>query len=191
MSKSYHGQHGDSIIHQIWKQNQGRSLCTNHRLFLLPLTTWPSYLLLVSPALNQDCRNQGCSKPVPTSSFHTKNPRKLQTCSIQGPGYLSKRVTQYGENSVNPQGPGITLQLLKRAAWTSAREHCCVFLPMTINRNYYKQSIFVVFIKLYVYMFVHVHTCAQDHRACERHRSPSSRCWQVWTTNDLPVPTLT
>ena len=55
-----------------------------------------------------------------------------------------------------------------------AREICCVVLPMTIKRNYYKESLCVIFIKLYQYMFMSMDTCAEDPRACESHRFPSS-----------------
>lgn len=139
------------------------------RLFLLRLTTCSSYPLLVNPTLNQligTRLQQACPHLL---SFHTKNPRKRQTWSPQGeghsvPGKLSEppRTGQLHHTSAPREG-----------SWTSAREHCCMFLPMTVDRNYYKWSIFVVFIELYLYTSVCVHTRAQDHKACECHGSHS------------------
>lgn len=43
-----------------------------------------------------------------------------------------------------------------------------------------QQSIFVIFIKLYLSIFVSMHTCAQDYMACESYRIPGS-WWQAYT----------
>lgn len=156
------------------------------RLFLLRLTTCSSYPLLVNPTLNQligTRLQQACPHLL---SFHTKNPRKRQTWSPQGeghsvPGKLSEppRTGQLHHTSAPREG-----------SWTSAREHCCMFLPMTVDRNYYKWSIFVVFIELYLYVCVCAHTCPGP-QGMWVSRESQSRCWQVWTTSDRLVPTLT
>lgn len=111
--------------------------------------------------------------------FHTKNPRKPQTCSLQGSEYLNRRVTQCWENSENTQGPGscVTCLLPKRTSWATARECGCMFLPKTVNRYHCKQPTFVIFIKLYLGIFPNVHTHIQDPVARDSHRIPcADRC---------------